>query len=46
MVIGNTPVGGSTTNRELTSREQDLFGNRYPQATLRALGLSTGKKKS
>jgi virulence factor Mce-like protein len=45
MVIGNTPPGGSTTNRELTSREQDLFGNRYPEATLRALGLRTGKKK-
>jgi virulence factor Mce-like protein len=45
MVIGNTPPGGSTTNRELTSREQDRFGNRYPPATLSALGLSTGKRK-
>lgn len=46
MVVGNTPAGGITNNRELTSREQDLFGNRYPEATLRALGLKTGKKKS
>lgn len=45
MVIGNTPPGGSATNRELTTREQDLFGNRYPQATLKALGLSHGKGK-
>jgi ABC-type transporter Mla subunit MlaD len=46
MVIGNTPQGGSTTNRELTSREQDLFGNRYPEATLRALGLIKKGKRS
>jgi virulence factor Mce-like protein len=46
MVIGNTPAGGSTGNRELTSREQDLFGQKYPSATLKALGLSQGKKKS
>jgi len=43
-VIGNTPAGGSTSNRELTLREQNLFGERYPSATLKALGLSTGKK--
>lgn len=46
MVVGNTPAGGSTNNRELTSREQDLFGQKYPSATLKALGLSQGKKKS
>ncbi len=46
LVLGNTPPGGSTTNRELTSREQNLFGERYPSATLKALGLSKGKKAS
>ena len=45
-VVGNLPVGGSTNNRELTSREQNLFGEKYPSATLKALGLSTGKKAS
>ena len=44
--VGNTPPGGSTNNRELTSREQNLFGEKYPSATLKALGLSTGKKGS
>jgi virulence factor Mce-like protein len=42
-VIGNTPPGGSSTNRELTSREQGLFGEKYPSTTLRALGLIRGK---
>jgi ABC-type transporter Mla subunit MlaD len=46
MVVGNTPPGGSTNNRELTSRAQNLFGEKYPSATLKALGLSSGKKKS
>jgi ABC-type transporter Mla subunit MlaD len=43
-VIGNTPAGGSTSNRELTSREQGLFGEKYPSATLKALGLAPAKK--
>ncbi len=45
-VTGNLPAASVTSNRELTSREQDLFGEKYPSATLKALGLSTGKKKS
>jgi virulence factor Mce-like protein len=45
MVVGNLPAGGSTNNRELTSREQNLFGEKYPSATLEALGLK-GKKGS
>jgi virulence factor Mce-like protein len=45
LVVGNTPAGGSTSNRELTSREQNLFGEKYPSATLRALGLSRGTKR-
>jgi virulence factor Mce-like protein len=39
MVVGNTPPGGSTNNREITSREQNLFGEKYASATLEALGL-------
>jgi virulence factor Mce-like protein len=46
LVVGNTPAGGSTNNRELTTREQNLFGEKYPSATLKALGLSKGRKKS
>jgi hypothetical protein len=42
-VIGNAPSAGS--NRELTSRETDLFGETYPAATLKELGLTKGKKK-
>src|SRR4029077_12225960 len=38
-VIGNLPAGSTTSNRELTSREQNLFGQKYPSATLKALGL-------
>lgn len=44
-VIGNLPAASVTRNRELTSREDNLFGERYSAATLKALGLSTGKKK-
>jgi virulence factor Mce-like protein len=39
-VLGNVPASASTNNRELTSREQNLFGQRYPSATLKALGLT------
>jgi virulence factor Mce-like protein len=39
-VLGNTPAGGSSSSRELTSREQNLFGEKYPAATLKALGLT------
>ncbi len=50
-VIGNLPAGKSTNNRELTSREQNLFGEKYPSSTLKALGLAkpaatTSKSKS
>jgi len=43
-VIGNLPAANIGTNRELTSREQNLFGEKYPSATLKALGLSGGGK--
>jgi len=39
-VIGNVPAGSVSNNREITSREQNLFGQRYPSATLQSLGLS------
>jgi len=42
-VIGSSPA--TKSNRELTSREQDLFGETYPSTTLNALGLGKGKKK-
>jgi virulence factor Mce-like protein len=48
-VIGNLPAGAAASNREITSREQDLFGEKYPSATLKSLGLAKanpkGKKK-
>lgn len=45
VVAGNAPPGGATNNRELTTREQNLFGEKYPSATLRALGLGKGGKR-
>jgi virulence factor Mce-like protein len=44
-VLSNLPASAVSTNRELTTREQDLFGERYPSATLKALGITKGKKK-
>lgn len=43
-VTGNLPAGGSTTNREITTREENLFGQKYPTSTLQALGLTKGGK--
>jgi virulence factor Mce-like protein len=39
-VIGNLPAASVTANRELTTREQNLFGEKYSSATLQALGLT------
>ena len=48
--IGNLPASAVTTdNREITRREDDLFGNKYPAPTLEALGVTkapTAKAKS
>jgi virulence factor Mce-like protein len=44
--IGNLPAGDVTDNRELTGREDDLFGNKYTPTTLKALGIVTAKPKS
>jgi ABC-type transporter Mla subunit MlaD len=38
-VIGNAP-GTTGTNHEVTSREENLFGEKYPSATLKNLGLT------
>jgi virulence factor Mce-like protein len=43
--VGNLPASAVAKNREVTSRELDLFGEKYPSATLKALGLSKGKRK-
>ena len=37
--IGTLPAADVTSNREFTSREENLFGEKYPAATLKALGL-------
>jgi len=44
-VIGNLPPGDVSSNRELTSREQNMFGETYPPETLKALGLGKGTGK-
>jgi hypothetical protein len=44
-ITTNLPPSSVGTNRELTSREQNMFGERYPSSTLRDLGLSKGKGK-
>jgi virulence factor Mce-like protein len=44
-VTTNLPASAVSTNRELTTREQNLFGETYPPETLKALGLAKGKKK-
>jgi virulence factor Mce-like protein len=38
-VIGNVP-GNTGNNHEVTSRNESLFGQPYPSATLKALGLT------
>jgi hypothetical protein len=42
--IGN--VSGVTNNREFTSREDNLAGQPYPEATLKALGIATPPPKA
>ncbi|MDQ6811683.1 MAG: MlaD family protein [Actinomycetota bacterium] len=43
-VAGNLPLGSVGKNRELTSRDQSLFGEKYPAATLTDLGIGEAKK--
>jgi ABC-type transporter Mla subunit MlaD len=42
-ITTNLPPSSVGKNRELTSREQNLYGEKYPSSTLRDLGLSKGK---
>jgi hypothetical protein len=42
-VVGNVP-GSTGTSHEGTSREQNLFGEKYPSATLTDLGLAAKVK--
>ncbi len=44
--IGNLPASSVTKNRDFTSREQNLYGEKYPESTLKALGLTSSKSKS
>jgi virulence factor Mce-like protein len=47
-VGGNLPASSVGTTREITTREEDVYGEKYPAATLRDLGLTkpaTAKKK-
>ncbi|HWX74376.1 MAG TPA: MlaD family protein [Solirubrobacteraceae bacterium] len=43
-VVGNLPAGSVGTAREFTSRELNLYGEKYPAATLAALGLKAPAK--
>ncbi len=43
--LGNLPASAVTNNREFTSRESDLYGEKYPEATLKALGIAKPKPK-
>jgi virulence factor Mce-like protein len=45
-IIGNIPAPDVSTNREITSREENLFGEPYPASTLQALGVSKTKAPS
>ena len=45
LVVGNVP-GTTGTVHEITTREDNLFGEKYPSTTLKALGISTQKPKS
>jgi virulence factor Mce-like protein len=43
-VAGNLPAGSVAPNREVTSRETNLYGEKYPAATLADLGLTATPK--
>jgi virulence factor Mce-like protein len=45
-VFGNLPAASVATNREVTSREENLFGQKYPAQQLKDLGISTAPKKT
>jgi virulence factor Mce-like protein len=43
-LVGNLPVPSVATTREITTREQDLYGEKYPASTLADLGLAKPAK--
>ena len=43
-VVGNLPASSVGTTREITTREQDLYGEKYPASTLADLGLAKPAK--
>jgi virulence factor Mce-like protein len=44
-VTSTLPASAVSSNRELTTREQNLFGEKYGPETLKALGLTKAKGK-
>ena len=45
-VLGNLPAASVANNREITTREQNLFGQKYSPEQLKNLGISTAKPKT
>jgi virulence factor Mce-like protein len=45
-VLGNLPPASVAKNREITSRDQNLFGQNYSAEQLKQLGISTAVKKT
>ncbi len=45
LTVGNLPASALSKNREITNREDDLFGEKYSPATLKALGLAKAMPK-
>jgi hypothetical protein len=45
-VLGNLPAASVAGNREITSREENLFGQKYSAEQLKSLGISTAKPKT
>lgn len=45
LVVGNNAQANVSTNREFTSREQNVFGEKYSSEQLANLGISTAPKK-
>jgi hypothetical protein len=43
-VLGSLPAGSVAPNREFTTREENQFGEKYPAATLKDLGLTKPAK--
>jgi len=43
-LIGNLPASLVAKNREITSRSENLYGEKYPASTLKDLGLVKAKK--